>query len=182
MTSQRVCVCMYDLFPSLGQAVSYFIPSQITQLVPGRRITLQPSHCLLSVPSLLAFDTPLWPPPGPQECNLLSTGIDQAHKVLISTLGWITGASLHDCTQPFHCLVPLSAREYFTSLESLIGCTPRTPPSILCGKRSKSLIPHSLDWVFLCWFCHMKASWMRAAMCNPGSVCGGIDLTAARYT
>lgn len=22
---------------------------------------------------------------------------------------------------------------------------------------------------------------MRAAMCNPGSVCGGMDLTAARY-
>lgn len=75
---------------------------------------------------------------------MLSTGIDQAHKVLISTLGWITwGVSLHDCTQPLHCLVPLLAREYFTSLESVIGCTLDPADSTLRGKRSASVIRSS---------------------------------------
>ena len=134
---------MISLPPRARQCLTLY-PLKSLNLSPGSRITLQPSHCLLSVPSPLAFDTPLWPPPAPQECNLLSTGIDQAHKVLISTLGWITEASLHDCTQPFHCLVPLLAWEYFTSLESVIGCT-LDPPSTLCGKRSKSLMLSSLD-------------------------------------
>lgn len=44
------CLSQDDLPPPLSQAPSYFIPVQITQLVPGRHLPLQPPHCLICAP------------------------------------------------------------------------------------------------------------------------------------
>lgn len=121
--SQHICVPMI-FSPSKGQEVSYIIPSRITQLVSGRHVTLLPSHsylCPLSWP--LMHPSGLLQVPGSAICCLLVL-TSKTHKVLISTLYWITVASLHDWTQPFHCLVPLSTGEYFTSLELVIGFPP----------------------------------------------------------
>lgn len=117
------CICMIFSLPWAGLCLTLYPLKSLNLSLVG---TLPSSpHTVSYLPHL---SWPLMHPSGlrrgPQECNLLSTGIDQAHKVLISTLGWITGASLHDCAQPFHCIVPLSARENFTSLESAIGCAP----------------------------------------------------------
>lgn len=130
-------------------------------------------HTLLSVPSLLAFDAPFWPSPSPRECNLFSAGIDQTHKVLISTLYWITGASLHDWTQPFHCLVPLLAGEYFTSLELVIGFP------------SGSLLPFSAVKDPRVWFCLHLTECFRVGFVTWRQVKSWqqcvMDLMAVRY-
>lgn len=158
MTSQRVCVCAPVIFLlpwARGCPTWYSLKS----------LNLSPVGALPSSPhsvSYLLVSPAFWYTllASTRECNLLSTGIDLVHKVLISTLGWITGASLHDCTGPFRCLVPPLAREHFTSLESVIGYTPH-PAGLLplssTQKDPRVWFLHSLDWVFLCWFCHMKA-------------------------
>lgn len=55
----------------------------------------------------------------------MPASIDQVHKVLISTLGWLTGLRRMIGLDPS---VVSGAGEFFTSLESVIGCAPRTPP------------------------------------------------------
>lgn len=94
-----VLVCACDPLPP-SRHVSHFLSGQITQLFCGN-FTPHPSSprplplSLLSVSSPLAFDTSPWPLTSSltQGFNLLSTGIDQAHWVLISVPRLDSGGS-----------------------------------------------------------------------------------------